>query len=67
MWTKEAIHEFVETRLQGHPLIVVATREPYIHRFAGLSALELWNPGQHWPPFCLALQVDDESLEGGGE
>jgi trehalose 6-phosphate synthase len=35
MWTKEAVHEFVETRLQGHPLIVVANREPYIHRFAG--------------------------------
>lgn len=35
MWTRDALHEFVDTRLGDHPLIVVANREPYIHRFAG--------------------------------
>jgi trehalose 6-phosphate synthase len=35
MWTKEALHEIIATRLHDHPLIVVANREPYIHDFAG--------------------------------
>lgn len=35
MWTKEALHELIENKLQNHKLIVVANREPYIHRFAG--------------------------------
>ncbi len=35
MWTKEALHELIANRLHNHKLIVVANREPYIHRFAG--------------------------------
>jgi trehalose 6-phosphate synthase len=35
MWTKEALHQLIETRLSNHQLIVVANREPYIHRHVG--------------------------------
>jgi alpha,alpha-trehalose-phosphate synthase [UDP-forming] len=35
MWTKEALHELIRTRLRDHQLIVVANREPYIHRRVG--------------------------------
>lgn len=35
MWTKEALHELIRTRLQEHQLIVVANREPYIHHRVG--------------------------------
>jgi trehalose 6-phosphate synthase len=32
MWTKEALHDLIETKLGDHRLIVVANREPYLHR-----------------------------------
>jgi trehalose 6-phosphate synthase len=35
VWTKESLQELIRDRLQDHPLVVVANREPYIHRFAG--------------------------------
>jgi trehalose 6-phosphate synthase len=35
MWNREALHELIETRLREHRLIVVANREPYIHRVVG--------------------------------
>lgn len=35
MWTEQALHELIETRLRDYQLIVVANREPYIHRYAG--------------------------------
>lgn len=35
MWTKEALHEMVEAKLHDHKFIVVANREPYIHRYVG--------------------------------
>lgn len=35
MWTKEALHDLIENRLRDHQLIVVANREPYIHRHEG--------------------------------
>jgi trehalose 6-phosphate synthase len=33
MWTKEALHDLLETKLGDHRLIVVANREPYLHRY----------------------------------
>jgi trehalose 6-phosphate synthase len=33
MWTKDSLHELVEQRLGDHDLIVVANREPYLHRY----------------------------------
>ncbi len=35
MWTKDALQELIRTRLGGHRFILVANREPYLHRFVG--------------------------------
>jgi alpha,alpha-trehalose-phosphate synthase [UDP-forming] len=35
MWTKEALHDLIENKLRGYQFIVVANREPYIHRHVG--------------------------------
>jgi trehalose 6-phosphate synthase len=35
MWTREALRQLLRERLNGHRLIVVANREPYLHRHAG--------------------------------
>jgi trehalose 6-phosphate synthase len=35
MWTKEALHELIQSKLRDYQFIVVANREPYIHRYAG--------------------------------
>lgn len=35
MWTRDALHELIGTKLRDFQLIVVANREPYIHRRAG--------------------------------
>ena len=33
VWTKERLEDVAQTRLGGAKLIVVANREPYIHRY----------------------------------
>jgi trehalose 6-phosphate synthase len=35
MWTKEALHELIQTKLRDYRFVVVANREPYIHRLVG--------------------------------
>jgi trehalose 6-phosphate synthase len=35
MWNRDALHQLIDERLAGHKLIIVANREPYIHRFTG--------------------------------
>lgn len=35
MWTKETLQELIRNKLGEHRLILVANREPYVHRFAG--------------------------------
>jgi alpha,alpha-trehalose-phosphate synthase [UDP-forming] len=35
MWNKEALHKIIEERLGDYQLIVVANREPYVHRRQG--------------------------------
>jgi alpha,alpha-trehalose-phosphate synthase [UDP-forming] len=35
MWTKDALHELIDNKLRDHRFIVVANREPYVHRYAG--------------------------------
>lgn len=35
MWTKEALYDLIQTKLHDYQFIVVANREPYIHRYAG--------------------------------
>lgn len=35
MWTKDALQELIHTKLGNRRLILVANREPYLHRFVG--------------------------------
>lgn len=35
MWTKDSLHDLIQTRMGEHRLIVVANREPYLHHFVG--------------------------------
>jgi trehalose-6-phosphate synthase len=35
MWTEGALHDLIQSKLHDYQLIVVANREPYIHRYAG--------------------------------
>ena len=35
MWTKDALKEMIHSKLGDHRLILVANREPYLHRFNG--------------------------------
>jgi alpha,alpha-trehalose-phosphate synthase [UDP-forming] len=35
MWTKDALQDLIRTKLGGHRLLLVANREPYLHRFVG--------------------------------
>jgi alpha,alpha-trehalose-phosphate synthase [UDP-forming] len=35
MWTKDALHDLVETRLGDRQLVLLANREPYQHRYSG--------------------------------
>lgn len=37
MWNKASLHRLIDEKLRDHKLIVVANREPYIHRFVGDS------------------------------
>lgn len=43
MWDRSALHELIESRMQDQKLIVVANREPYIHRYVG-DAVECMRP-----------------------
>lgn len=33
MWTRETLHDLISSRMQGFKFIVVANREPFIHRY----------------------------------
>ena len=35
MWNKQALHDLIAAKMAGFQLIVVANREPYIHRYQG--------------------------------
>jgi trehalose-6-phosphate synthase len=35
VWTSQSLQDMIAARLTGHRLIVVANREPYVHRYAG--------------------------------
>ena len=35
MWSRETLHDLITSKLSGHKFIVVANREPYIHRYVG--------------------------------
>lgn len=60
MWTKEALHELIRTKLRDHQFIVVANREPYIHRYAG-DQIEFVQPASG-----LAVALDPIMRACGG-
>ncbi|MEO2089670.1 MAG: trehalose-6-phosphate synthase, partial [Gemmataceae bacterium] len=35
MWTRDALRDLIRTKMQGVKFIVVANREPFIHRYDG--------------------------------
>ncbi|TMQ35299.1 MAG: trehalose-6-phosphate synthase [Planctomycetota bacterium] len=35
MWTREALQELIQQNLRDHQFILVANREPYLHRYSG--------------------------------
>jgi trehalose 6-phosphate synthase len=35
MWTRDALQNLIQTKLRDHRLILVANREPYLHRYVG--------------------------------
>jgi len=35
MWTRDALQELTESKLQDYQLLLVANREPYLHRYVG--------------------------------
>jgi trehalose 6-phosphate synthase len=44
MWTKESLHELVENKLRDYRLIIVANREPYVHRYSADRHIEWVSP-----------------------
>jgi alpha,alpha-trehalose-phosphate synthase [UDP-forming] len=40
MWNKQALHHLIETKLGDSRLIVVANREPYVHRYTADRKIE---------------------------
>src|SRR5262249_53659486 len=44
MWNKEALHHLVENKLREYQFIIVANREPYVHRYTADRQIEWTTP-----------------------
>jgi alpha,alpha-trehalose-phosphate synthase [UDP-forming] len=44
MWTKEALHRLVGSKLRDYRFIIVANREPYVHRYGPNRRIEWMAP-----------------------
>ena len=60
MWDRNALYELIDTRLRDHRLIVVANREPYIHRYVG-DVVECMRPASG-----MATALDPMMMACGG-
>ena len=60
MWTEDALHELIASKLSGQQIIVVANREPYLHRFAG-DSIECTRPASG-----MAAALDPVMCASGG-
>ena len=60
MWTEAALHELIASELSGQQIIVVANREPYLHRFAG-DSIECTRPASG-----MAAALDPVMRASGG-
>ena len=60
MWDRSALHELIDARLRDQRLIVVANREPYIHRYVG-DVVDCMRPASG-----MATAIDPMMLACGG-
>jgi trehalose 6-phosphate synthase len=60
MWTRESLQELIHGRLAGYKFIVVANREPYVHRFD--EDRIVWSK----PASGMATAVNPIMLASGG-
>jgi alpha,alpha-trehalose-phosphate synthase [UDP-forming] len=60
MWDKSSLHDLIETKMTDYQMIVVANREPYIHRFAG-EEIECQRPASG-----MAAALDPVMKAAGG-
>ncbi len=44
VWTREVLHEFIRSRMEGYRFIVVSNREPYSHRYTANGKIECVQP-----------------------
>jgi trehalose-6-phosphate synthase len=62
MWNKSSLHDLIETKLTDYQIIVVANREPYVHRFHdGGARVECIRPASG-----LAAALDPVMRASGG-
>jgi trehalose-6-phosphate synthase len=62
MWNRSALHNLIETKLTDYQIIVVANREPYVHRFVqGGAGVECIRPASG-----LAAALDPVMRASGG-
>jgi len=60
MWTEGSLHRLIKNRMSEYQLIVVANREPYVHRFAG-DEIECIRPASG-----MATALDPVMRSSGG-
>jgi alpha,alpha-trehalose-phosphate synthase [UDP-forming] len=60
MWDKASLHDLITTKMADYQIIVVANREPYIHRFAG-DSIECQRPASG-----MAAALDPIMRAAGG-
>jgi alpha,alpha-trehalose-phosphate synthase [UDP-forming] len=60
MWDKASLHELIATKMTDYQMIVVANREPYVHRFAG-DSIECLRPASG-----MAAALDPVMKAAGG-
>jgi len=60
MWDKASLHDLIATKMTDYQMIVVANREPYIHKFAG-DAVECLRPASG-----MAAALDPVMRAAGG-
>jgi trehalose 6-phosphate synthase len=60
VWTRQALHDLIADRMKDYRFIVVANREPFIHRYAG-DNIEVFRPASG-----MATAIDPIMDASGG-
>ena len=61
MWDKASLHELIATRMTDYQVIVVANREPYMHRLSGGGSIVCIRPASG-----MAAALDPVMRAAGG-